>query len=162
MRLGSQPIDGAILDLTNGSGGVALTLLLSPATGSVSGIIRDDKGSPTEARVVLVRDEEAGGFPARYGTANKDGAYSFPSLGNYKLLAVSQDDADLIAPRPGGSEPDLSGYDDTVETVEIRTAESCPRTSSVRLAGEEVKYRNHGVDAGNCSQSQQFSTASQV
>ena len=98
---------------------------MSPATGSVSGIIRDDKGNPTEARVVLVRDEETGGFPARYATANKDGAYSFPNLppGNYKLLAVPEDDADLIAPWRGGSEPELSAYEDTLETVEVRTAE---------------------------------------
>jgi len=99
---------------------------LSPATGSVSGIIRDDKGNPTEARVVLVRDEETGGFSARYATANKDGAYSFPNLppGNYKLLAVPEDDADLIAPVPGGSEPELSAYEDTLETVKVRTAEN--------------------------------------
>jgi protocatechuate 3,4-dioxygenase beta subunit len=125
MQLGSQAIDGAILNLTNGSGGSALTLLLSPATGSVSGIIHDDTGRPTEARVVLVRHEETGGFPARYATANKDGAYSFPNLspGNYRLLAVPEDDADLIAPRPGGSEPELSDYEDTLETVEIHATE---------------------------------------
>ena len=137
MQLGSQPIDGAILDLSNGSGGAALTLLLSPATGSVSGIIRDDKGNPAEARVVLVRDEENGGFPARYATAEKDGAYSFPNLppGNYKLLAVSEDDADLIAPRPGGSEPELSDYEDTMETVEIRTAEKVSKDLKRQAGG---------------------------
>jgi hypothetical protein len=125
MQLGSQSIDGAALDLSNGSGGAPLTLLLSPAAGSVSGIIRDDKGNPAEARVVLIRDGETGGFPARYATAKRDGAYSFPNLppGNYKLVAVAEDDADLIAPRPG-SDPDLSGYEDTMDTVEIHSAES--------------------------------------
>jgi hypothetical protein len=137
MQLGSQAIDGAILDLTNGSGGAALTLLLSPATGSVSGIIRDDKGNPAEARVVLVRDEETGGFSARYATANKDGAYSFPNLppGNYKLLAVPEDDADLIAPVPGGSEPELSAYEDTLETVEVRTAENVSKDLKRQAGG---------------------------
>jgi hypothetical protein len=125
MQLGSQSIDGSVLDLSNGSGGAALTLLLSPATGSVSGTVRDDKGNPAEARVVLVRDKETGGLHARYASAHNDGVYSFPNLppGNYKLLAVSEDDADLIAPRPGGSEPDLSDYEDTMETVEIHGAE---------------------------------------
>src|ERR1019366_3857507 len=117
MQLGSQSIDGSVLDLSNGSGSAALTLLLSPARGSVSGTVRDDKGNPAAARVVLARDEDAGGFPARYASTQKDGVYSFPNLppGNYKLVAVSEDDADLIAPRPGGSEPDLSDYEDTME-----------------------------------------------
>ena len=125
MQLGSQSIDGSVLDLSNGSGSAALTLLLSPARGSVSGTVRDDKGNPAAARVVLARDEDAGGFPARYASTQKDGVYSFPNLppGNYKLVAVSEDDADLIAPRPGGSEPDLSDYEDTMESVEIRGVE---------------------------------------
>jgi protocatechuate 3,4-dioxygenase beta subunit len=125
MQLGSQLIDGSVLDLSNGSGGAALTLLLSPASGSISGTVRDDKRNPAAARVVLVRDEETDGFPARYASTQKDGLYSFPNLppGNYKLVAVSEDNADLIAPRPGGREPDLSDYEDTMETVEIRGAE---------------------------------------
>ena len=129
MQLGSQSIDGSVLDLSNGSGGAALTLLVSPATGSVSGTVRDDKGNPAEARVVLIRDEETGGFHARYASVHKDGVYSFPHLppGNYKLVAVSDDDADLIAPRPGWSEPDLSDYEDTMETVEIHGAEKASR-----------------------------------
>lgn len=128
MQLGSQSIDGSVLDLSNGSGGAALTLLLSPATGSVSGTVRDDNGNPAEARVVLIRDEETGGFHARYASVHKDGVYSFPNLapGNYKLVAVSDDDADLIAPRPGGSEPDLSD-EETMETVEIHGAEKASR-----------------------------------
>jgi hypothetical protein len=36
---------------------------------------------------------------------------------------VPEDDADLIAPRPGGSEPELSDYEDTLETVEIHATE---------------------------------------
>ncbi len=129
MKLGSQSIDGSVLDLSNGSGGAALTLLLSPATGSVSGTVRDDKGNPAGARVVLTRDGETAGFHARYASAHKDGVYSFPNLppGNYKLVAVSEDDADLIAPRPGGSEPDLSDYEDTMEAIEIHGMETASR-----------------------------------
>jgi Carboxypeptidase regulatory-like domain len=137
MQLGSQSIDGADLDLSNGSGGAALTLLLSPATGSVSGTVRDDKGNPAEARIVLMRDEETGGFHARYASAHNDGVYSFPNLppGNYKLVAVSKDDADLIAPRPGWSEPDLSEYEDTVQTVEIHGAEKASRDLKLQSGG---------------------------
>jgi protocatechuate 3,4-dioxygenase beta subunit len=129
MQLGSQSIDGSVLDLSNGSGGVTLTLLLSPATGSVSGTVRDDKGNPVEARVALVRDDETGSFHPRYASVHKDGVYSFPNLppGNYKLVAVPDDDADLIALRPGESEPDLSDYEDTMETVEIHGAEKASR-----------------------------------
>lgn len=129
MQLGSQWIDGAVLDLSNGSGGAALTLLVSPATGSVWGTVRDDNGNPAEARIVLMRDEETGGFHARYASAREDGVYSFPNLppGNYKLVAVPEDDADLIAPRPDGSEPDLSDYEDTLQTIEIHGAEKASR-----------------------------------
>jgi hypothetical protein len=137
MQLGSQSIDGSVLDLSNGSGSVALRLLLSPATGSVSGTVRDDKGNPAEARVVLVRDEETGGLHARYASAHKDGGYSFPNLppGNYKLVAVSEDDADLIAPRPGGSEPELSDYEDTMQTVEIHGTEKASRDLTLQTSG---------------------------
>ena len=137
MQLGSQSIDGSVLDLSNGSAGAALTLLLSPATGSVSGTVRDDKGNPAEARVVLVRDGETGSLHARYASAHKDGLYSFPNLppGTYKLVAVSEDDADLIAPRPGMSEPELSDYEDTMLTVEIQGAEKASRDLKLQTGG---------------------------
>lgn len=137
MQLGSQSVDGAVLDLSSGSGGAALTLLLSPAAGSVSGIIRDEQGNPAEARVVLIRDGEPGAFLARYATAKKDGAYAFPNLppGNYKLVAVAEDDEDLIALRPGESEPDLSDYEDTLETVEIHSAESVSKDLKRQTGG---------------------------
>jgi hypothetical protein len=137
MQLGSRTIDGAMLDLSNGSAGAPLTLLLSAATGSISGIIRDDKGNPVDARVVLVRDDETGDFRARYATAKRDGVYSFPNLppGNYKLLAVPEDDADVIAPRIGATEPELSDYEDELEKVEVRTGEKVSRDLT-RQAGE--------------------------
>jgi hypothetical protein len=84
MRLGTTAIDGAVLDLTNGSGGADLTLVLSTAMGSVSGIAKP------EATVVLTH----AGFPPRYTEAKQDGAFSFPNLapGNYKLAAADDDE----------------------------------------------------------------------
>jgi large repetitive protein len=128
MRLGSQTIDGRLLDLSNGSAGAELTLRLSAATGSVSGTVLDDQGKPVEARVALILDSENPGFATRYAKAKQDGAYSFPNVppGSYKLVAVPEDDADLILQEPG-----LAEYEDAMETVEVGDGEKISRDLAV-------------------------------
>jgi hypothetical protein len=44
--------------------------------------------------------------------------------GNYKLLAVPVDDADLIMASLGRTEPDLTDYEDAMKSVEIHGAEN--------------------------------------
>jgi hypothetical protein len=108
MRLGTTAIDGALLDLSNGSGGADLTLLLSAATGSVSGTVQ------AGTVVVLTEAGEETGFDTRQATAGPDGTYTINNLppGSYKLVAVSD------------AEPDnLLGYENQMETVEVGTGE---------------------------------------
>jgi len=44
---------GAKLDLRNGAGGAAMTILVGAATGEVSGTVRDEKGPVAQAPVTL-------------------------------------------------------------------------------------------------------------
>jgi hypothetical protein len=120
MRLGSQTLDGRLLDLSNNSAGAELTLRLSAATGSVSGTVLDDQGKPVESRVALILDGENPGFATRYAKAKQDGAYSFQNLppGNYKLVAVPENDADLIL-----EESALAEYADAMVTAEVGDGE---------------------------------------
>jgi uncharacterized protein (DUF2141 family) len=128
MRLGSQTIDGRLLDLSNSSGSAELTLRLSAAIGAISGTVLDDQGKAVEARVALILDGEDPGFPTRYAKAKQDGAYSFPNLppGNYKLVAVPEDDADLILEEPG-----LAEYEDAMDKVEVGDGEKISRDLAV-------------------------------
>jgi protocatechuate 3,4-dioxygenase beta subunit len=128
MRLGSQTIDGRLLDLSNSSGGAELTLRLSAATGSVSGTVLDDQGKAVEARVALILDSENPGFATRYAKAKPDGSYAFQNLppGRYKLVAVPEDDADLILQEPG-----LAEYEDAMDKVEVGEGEKISRDLAV-------------------------------
>ena len=121
MQLGPTVLNGAA-DLSNGTGGAALTLMLAAASGSVSGTVKDDAGNVQGTRVALtLEDEEArAGFATRSSIAKADGAYSFPNLppGRYKVVAVSENDTDLAMQRSG-----LDEYEDQMETVEIQSDE---------------------------------------
>jgi hypothetical protein len=102
MRLGSTPIDGPVLDLSNGSGDAELTLLLSAATGSISGTV--------QAGTVVVLT----GFEERKTIAGPDGAYTIDHLppGSYQIVAVS--DAEPV---------NLIGYENLMETVDVGPGE---------------------------------------
>jgi hypothetical protein len=93
MRLGSTVIDGAVLDLSNGSN-ADLSLLVSLATGSVSGIVQDESGKAAGAVVVLTEDGDDTDFEPRRTSAGADGKYTFANLrpGSYMLAAVEDDD----------------------------------------------------------------------
>jgi hypothetical protein len=86
MRLGSKAIDGAVLDLSDGSGGADLSLVLSANTGSVSGT------APVGALVKLT---------ARYTElqtlVKADATYEFAGLapGSYRL-GIEDDDDDAM------------------------------------------------------------------
>lgn len=90
MRLGSQTIVGAVLDLSSGSSGADLSLVLSAHTGSVAGTVRDDSGNAVGGASVTLWDSER-----QFGqqTASKaDGTYGFTGLipGSY-LIGVTDD-----------------------------------------------------------------------
>jgi hypothetical protein len=112
MRLGSKEIDGAVLDLTNGSSGADLSLVLSAATGSISGTVLDDQGKASAgALVVLTEAGPETGFDARRATSGIDGAYTLANLppGSYTLVAVE--------------DHDVPGYENLTQDVEVRTGE---------------------------------------
>jgi Carboxypeptidase regulatory-like domain len=122
MRLGPTVIEGDVVDLSNGTGDQTLTLVLSAATGSVSGSVKDDSGTVQGTRVVLVPADFPSnpGNRARFSTAKADGSYVFNNLapGSYKIVAVSEGDTDIVAQRSG-----LDAYESVMDSVEVHPDE---------------------------------------
>jgi protocatechuate 3,4-dioxygenase beta subunit len=90
MRLGQVSIDGSLLDLSGGSYGAALSVLVSSATGEISGVVSDDKGPAAQVPVAAVAaDSQALMLPTMAMTGD-DGSYKLAALapGKYKLLAT--------------------------------------------------------------------------
>ncbi len=129
MRLGSTAIEGAVLDLSNGSNETDLSLLVSAATGSISGTVQDDKGSAAGTVVVLVEGgPKETGFDYRQATAGNDGTYTIPNLppGSYKLVAVQESD-------PAIRNDDVLGYENLLETVEVGAGEKVTKDLKRRM-----------------------------
>jgi uncharacterized protein (DUF2141 family) len=117
IRLGTTASDGDTLDLINGSRGADLTVVLSTAVGSLFGTVRDDKGNPAEALVMLSRDlGEETILVSQSTDAQLNGSYSFANLppGKYRIAAFPHEDSDLVL-RPDG----LAGFEDEMESVEV-------------------------------------------
>ena len=114
MQLGQTAMEGAMLDLRNGSGGAPLSLRVASATGVVQGTVHDEKGPVAGVRVAL---SEVGGD--RVNTvitmAKEDGTYTFTGVapGKYKILVV--DDSDMGAVTQGTAED----YEDIAESIEV-------------------------------------------
>jgi Carboxypeptidase regulatory-like domain len=85
MRLGGRPVEGGILDLSQGSHGADLSLLLSVATGSVSGTVLDDGGPAAGLVVILTASETDTGPKYRNATVGADGTYRFANVPPGKL-----------------------------------------------------------------------------
>ena len=134
MRLGATEVSGAILDLRYGSGGAALSVVVSSATGSVSGIVRNDSGPAAGARVALVADDAEIGIPPRFTLAGADGAYTLDGItpGKYRLVAV--DSGDSIAVMQGNG---LQDYQKVMEPVEIREHDNLSKDLKLRMLGEK-------------------------
>jgi hypothetical protein len=135
MRLGTTETDGDVLDLSDGAAAAELTLVLATAVGSVSGTVHDDLGNAAEARVILARDRgEDAIFASQSVKTKADGAYSFPKVppGSYKLLAVPEDDADLVLQGYG-----LTEYNDVMNSVEINAADKVPRDLELRTTADK-------------------------
>jgi protocatechuate 3,4-dioxygenase beta subunit len=118
MRAGSNQIDGAILDLRNGAAGGTLTLVVSAATGDVSGTVNDEKGPVTRAMIALLQADWDGTGPSasRFAASKPDGTYHIGSIppGKYRIAAADEADRTLLT--RGGN---LEDYADVVETIEI-------------------------------------------
>ena len=119
VRMGGTTTDGAVLDLSNGSGGADLALLLGTETGSVSGTVRDDQGKAMEARVFLAEDDDDPIPLSRGAVAKQDGTYSFENVapGKYRLVAAPEEDLELI--RVLG----FVGYEDLMERIDVRAGD---------------------------------------
>jgi Carboxypeptidase regulatory-like domain len=100
MRLGSTTIDGSVLDLSNGSNGADLSLLVSANMGSISG--------KAAGAVVHVFDAEQENGSRQQIPVKPDGTYRIDNLrpGTYKLIATESGDI-------------AQSYDDSAEIVEL-------------------------------------------
>jgi hypothetical protein len=83
--LGARECEGGILDVAHGAG-AAVTVRLSTAVATISGVVSDAKG-PAEGVGVALAIE---GGPERRTESGKGGAYAFPGLapGVYRLWTV--------------------------------------------------------------------------
>jgi len=117
MRLGSQDVEGNVIDLRYGASG-ALTLVVSADTCEISGTVSDAKGPMAGAMVGLL--------PQRNGLSsgavtNDAGKYSITGLppGKYRLRAGNESEMELMtAP---GIEPEDD--EDSFVTVELRAGD---------------------------------------
>jgi hypothetical protein len=114
VRLGQIAMEGATLELRNGSGGAALSVRVALATGVVQGTVRDEKGPVAGARVLLGEGTGNRVNPI-IAMAKEDGAYTLSGVapGKYKIVAV--DDADLDAAVQGN----LEDYEDVALSIEV-------------------------------------------
>jgi hypothetical protein len=113
IQLGQTGMDGAVLDVRNGSGGASLSLRVASATGVVQGTVTDEKGPVAGARVAL--GDEAERTSAMFAMAKEDGSYTLTGVapGKYKILVV--DDADLGAISQGNNED----FEEIAESIEV-------------------------------------------
>ncbi|MGD1069878.1 MAG: carboxypeptidase-like regulatory domain-containing protein [Bryobacteraceae bacterium] len=132
MQLGSTAVDGAVLDLSNGSGGADLTLLLSASTGSISGVIQDDAGNAANIMVVLTASDEDSDFEPRRTSAGADGKYSFENLppGTFKLVATAESD-------PATQGNNVLGYEKQMETVTVGIGEKVTKDLRRRMPDDQ-------------------------
>jgi hypothetical protein len=118
MQLGSEHIEGSLLDLRNGFGDGALTITVSSAAGEISGIVRDADGPVPWAHILALGDPDGGG-----GLADRSGKYSIGlKPGKYQLLILDPGVINAFAIRYF-----LNEYADIIETVEVHAGESLTR-----------------------------------
>jgi protocatechuate 3,4-dioxygenase beta subunit len=117
VRLGGRTIDGTVLDLSRGSDGADLSVVLSAATSSVSGSVQGT-GPATSLEVVMVPADEETGGDAQEATVGADGKYTVANVppGNYKLVAVPEKDMRLQG-------NNVLGFEDAMESVTVGAQE---------------------------------------
>ena len=117
VRLGGRMIDGTVLDLSRGSDGADLSVVLSAATSSVSGMVQGT-GPVTGLEVVMVPADEETGGDAQEATVGADGKFTIANVppGNYKLVAVPEKDMRLQG-------NNVLGFEDVMESVTVGAQE---------------------------------------
>jgi hypothetical protein len=128
MRLGSVAIDGPLLDLSKGSGGADLSILMGAANGSLSGTVQNVGGDAAAVTVVLTVDGERGlDRENQYVEPSADGTYSFDHLapGNYLIVAVPEDDMAIQGNK-------VLGFDDQMESVKVGPKEKVTKDLKLR------------------------------
>jgi hypothetical protein len=116
LRMGAMEADGNVLDVLNGAGGDPLTLVVSAATGEISGTVSDSKGPVRSAMVMLMQD---GSNDSEATNTDPNGRYLLPHLrpGKYKLLAGSEGAESMMNSRA------LEEYEEMVATVELHAGD---------------------------------------
>jgi hypothetical protein len=119
IRLGSSDIQGDILDMTDGSGGATLKVLVGSRFGDVSGSVQGERTAMAGLKVALVAVTPERDLPPRFSDIGASGRYSFDSVvpGKYRLAAV--DENDLVIQGAAG----LEQYEGVVEMVTVRAGE---------------------------------------
>jgi protocatechuate 3,4-dioxygenase beta subunit len=134
MWLGSAPIAGDILDLSDGPDRAILRVLLSSRFGAISGTVQGDRTAMAGLKVALVAiSPEHYGLP-RFADVDVGGQYSFDSVvpAEYKLAVV--DESDLLIQGAKG----LEQYSPVVETVKVLAGERTIRNPSILKRQREL------------------------
>ena len=114
VQLGQTAMEGATLDIRNGSAGAPLTVRVASATGAVQGIVTGEKGPVSGARVLL--GEAIGNrITPSFTTTKEDGSYSFTAVAPGKYMIMVIDDADAATINQSAPED----YEDIAEHIEI-------------------------------------------
>jgi hypothetical protein len=116
IRLGTVEMEGNLIDLTNGTGGAPLTVVLGPAEAEITGMVRDGKGPVAGAAVGLVNTGiSLTTSNATFGTlTGADGRFRFANVPAGKYVLFSPDENDRT-PWAGNFED----YADILVEVEV-------------------------------------------
>ena len=116
IRLGTVEMEGNLIDLTNGSGGAPLTVVLGPAEAEITGIVRDEKGPVAGAAVGLINTGiSITTSNATFGAVTGgDGRFRLANVpaGKYVLFSPDENDRTLWA-------GNLEDYADIQVEVEV-------------------------------------------
>lgn len=115
VTLGSNAVDGNVLNLRNGAAGTSLSVLLSSAFGSVSGTVSDGDGPVAGARIALLRDDFVSLGDVTFTSTDTAGSYAIANVrpGKYRIAVVEENDN---GPRAGN--PD--DYEDILARIEVQ------------------------------------------
>lgn len=119
VTLGTERMEGNVLNLRGGSGGASLTVLVSSGFGSITGTVTDDAGPVAGARVALVRDDFVSLGDVTFATTDGEGLYKIANVrpGAYRIAAVEENDN---APRAGS----LDAYEDILVRIEVHSGDT--------------------------------------